>query len=168
MKKAKSRIKVEGKKPWKALIGVSLVTSMLWGGVFNVLSNIETGSQDVIVIEKIVTKEVEKAEDYIPSPNTLRLIEANPGVYGAIYRRFGDEARMYAELIAREASLDPSIINAGSGACGLAQALPCSKMECSLDMDGVDCQLDWIAEYVEDRYGTIQHTLVFHDIMNYY
>ena len=164
MNKAKTRIT---KRPIKALIGISLITSGLWVSVFNVLSNIETGSQaEVIVINKVVIKEVEKISDYVPSSNTLKIIEAKPGIYGAIYRKWGNEARQYAELIARESGFNEYAINVGSGACGLGQFLPCSKLKC--DLSDVDCQLDAIEEYVVRRYGTIERALVFHDVMGWY
>ena len=164
MQKAKTRIT---KRPIKALVSISLVTSMLWGSVFYVLTDIKAGSQaEVIVINKVVIKEVEKVSDYVPSSNTLKIIEAKPGIYGAIYRKFGVEARKYAELIARESGFNEYAINPTSGACGLAQALPCSKMDCS--MADVDCQLDWIGGYVNRRYGSIEHALVFHDVAGWY
>ena len=163
MQKAKSRMV---KKPWKALIGVSIVTSGLWSGVFYTLNNYRGSRAEVITITKIETREIERVEDYVPSSNTLKIIEAKPGIYGAIYRKFGVEARQYAELIARESGFNEYAINPTSGACGLAQALPCSKMDCS--MADVDCQLDWIGGYVNRRYGSIEHALVFHDVAGWY
>ena len=163
MQKAKSRMV---KKPWKALIGVSIVTSGLWSGVFYTLNNYRGSRAEVITITKIETREIERVEDYVPSSNTLKIIEAKPGIYGAIYRKFGVEARKYAELIARESGFNEYAINVGSGACGLGQFLPCSKLKC--DLSDVDCQLDAIEEYVVRRYGTIEHALVFHDVMGWY
>ena len=64
-----------------------------------------------------------------------------------------------AELIARESSFDPGNINPSSGACGLAQALPCQKMKCSLT--DIECQLNWQKQYVADRYGTVSNALKF-------
>jgi hypothetical protein len=71
-----------------------------------------------------------------------------------------------AELIAREASFNPSAINPTSGACGLPQALPCSKMDC--DLTDIDCQLDWQKDYIAGRYGTVTKALQFHDINGWY
>ena len=165
MKKAKSRIKK--KVTVKTVVVAALISSGLWSGVFYLLLKPQPVA-DPLIIEKIVTKEIEKVEDFVPSPRVMGCMEKRPGVTGDVKRKFGKEWRYWAELIGREACLDPAIINTSSGACGLAQALPCEKMECSLDMAGVDCQLDWIEKYVGRRYGTIQHALVFHDIMNYY
>lgn len=37
-------------------------------------------------------------------------------------------------------------------------------MQCSLDMDGVECQLEWVENYVATRYSTIDKALIFWDI----
>lgn len=119
---------------------------------------------------KVQAKEIElqPTDSYIPSSNTIAIINSNTYVSGKIKKRFGYKWKQYAELIAREASFNPSILNPTSGACGLAQALPCSKMACSLDREGIDCQLDWIDEYINSRYGSIEATLEFHNRMNWY
>lgn len=70
-----------------------------------------------------------------------------------------------AELTAREASFNPHVINS-IGACGLPQALPCSKMKCELT--DIKCQLDWQKEYVSDRYGTITKALDHSYKLNWY
>lgn len=51
-----------------------------------------------------------------------------------------------------ESGNDPGAINATSGACGLGQALPCSKMPCSLS--DYACQDAFFTNYMEGRYGT--------------
>jgi hypothetical protein len=43
-------------------------------------------------------------------------------------------------------------INTSSGACGLGQALPCSKMPCSLG--DYTCQDQFFTAYMQQRYGT--------------
>jgi len=66
-----------------------------------------------------------------------------------------------AQLEALEGGFDPGAINPISGACGLPQALPCQKMICPLAAKGINCQLDWMKDYVADRYGTIEEALNF-------
>ena len=56
------------------------------------------------------------------------------------------------KLIAGESGCNPHSYNASSGACGIPQSLPCSKMGCSLN-DPV-CQLRWMDSYVKGRYGS--------------
>lgn len=52
----------------------------------------------------------------------------------------------------KESSNNQYAINKESGACGLGQALPCSKMNCKLS-DYV-CQDNWFTNYMVNRYGT--------------
>lgn len=71
-----------------------------------------------------------------------------------------------AELVAKESGFDPGAINPTSGACGIAQALPCTKMKCSLS--DINCQLDWQWDYIANRYGTITKALEFHYANGWY
>lgn len=65
--------------------------------------------------------------------------------------RFGIEHwSALEELITNESGWNPFATNDGSGACGLGQALPCSKMECE-NWD-YECQVNWVADYIQDRY----------------
>jgi len=66
-----------------------------------------------------------------------------------------------AELISHEGGFDPNARNKSSGACGLFQALPCSKMKCPIDSSGIDCQLQWGKDYISNRYGTVTKALDF-------
>lgn len=56
------------------------------------------------------------------------------------------------KLIGGESGCRPNAVNPSSGACGIPQALPCSKLPCSLS-DPV-CQLKWMDSYVAVRYGS--------------
>ena len=59
----------------------------------------------------------------------------------------------YVDYIAsRESSWNPNATNASSGACGLIQALPCSKVPGN-GYDPVD-NLRWANGYAMDRYGS--------------
>ena len=55
-------------------------------------------------------------------------------------------------LIGHESGCRPDAVNPSSGACGIPQALPCSKLPCTLQ-DPV-CQLKWMETYVRARYGS--------------
>lgn len=63
------------------------------------------------------------------------------------------------QLIINESGCRPDAVNPSSGACGIPQALPCSKMPCTLQ-DPV-CQLKWMNQYVKDRYSTWEGALSF-------
>lgn len=72
------------------------------------------------------------------------------------------------ELIRRESGCDPNVVNPLSGACGVAQELPCGKSGCSLG-DGA-CQVAWMHSYVKNRpgYGSFAAALAHHDAFNWY
>lgn len=58
----------------------------------------------------------------------------------------------YAEwLVAKESGWNPNAVNRSSGACGLAQALPCSKV--GSDPYNPVVSLNWMNNYVNGRYG---------------
>lgn len=70
------------------------------------------------------------------------------------------------ELIRRESGCDPYARNSSSGACGIAQELPCGKSGCSLG-DGA-CQIRWMNSYVVGRYGSWSGAISFHNANNWY
>lgn len=63
------------------------------------------------------------------------------------------------QLIANESGCRPDAVNPWSGACGIAQSLPCEKMPCTLQ-DPV-CQLRWMDGYIRERYGSWEAALGF-------
>lgn len=76
------------------------------------------------------------------------------------------EVGMANELIRRESECNPYAMNKSSGACGVAQELPCGKSGCSLG-DGA-CQVAWMNRYVLGRYGSWSAAVGFHDRNNWY
>lgn len=58
------------------------------------------------------------------------------------------------KLIGGESGCRPGAVNPTSGACGIPQALPCSKMKCPLNDSGAVCQLKWMDAYAKARYGS--------------
>ena len=70
------------------------------------------------------------------------------------------------ELIRRESGCSPMAVNKSSGACGVAQELPCGKSGCNLG-DGA-CQVAWMKRYVEGRYGSWANAIAFHNSNNWY
>jgi len=67
------------------------------------------------------------------------------------------EAKMFIYL--KESGNNPGAINKSSGACGLGQALPCSKMPCSLS--DYACQDQFFTAYMQARYGTWENAKAF-------
>lgn len=62
-------------------------------------------------------------------------------------------------LIMKESSCRFNAVNPTSGACGLPQAYPCSKLPCPLNESGAVCQLQWMQDYVQNRYGSWDNAL---------
>lgn len=63
------------------------------------------------------------------------------------------------KLILNESGCRTNAKNPSSGACGIPQAWPCSKLPCALDNTGAVCQLKWMDNYVKGRYGTWDNAL---------
>lgn len=70
------------------------------------------------------------------------------------------------ELIRRESGCNPNAVNRSSGACGIAQELPCGKSGCSLG-DGA-CQIRWMNSYVLGRYKSWANAIAWHNSHNWY
>lgn len=70
------------------------------------------------------------------------------------------------ELIRRESNCNPNAVNPSSGACGVAQELPCGKSGCKLG-DGA-CQIAWMNQYVTSRYGSFANAIAFHNRAGWY
>ncbi len=71
-------------------------------------------------------------------------------------------------LIGKESGCNPGSVNRSSGACGIPQALPCSKLKCPLDASGAVCQIKWMENYVMGRYGSWAQARAFHSSRGWY
>jgi len=69
-------------------------------------------------------------------------------------------------LISKESGCDPYAVNRQSGACGVAQELPCGKSKCEWG-DG-QCQVHWMNDYVHERYGSWAAAVAFWRANRYY
>ena len=65
------------------------------------------------------------------------------------------------KLIVNESGCRTNAVNPSSGACGIPQAYPCSKLPCPLNDSGAVCQLQWMDNYVKERYGSWDSALSF-------
>lgn len=70
------------------------------------------------------------------------------------------------ELIKRESGCNPNAVNSSSGACGIAQELPCGKSGCG--MGNPVCQIRWMQGYVNARYGGWGGAVAWHNAHNWY
>lgn len=69
-------------------------------------------------------------------------------------------------IVSQESGWNPNAINPSSGACGLAQALPCDKVPGN-PLDPVD-SLTWMNSYVYGRYGGWEEALAFKQLHGWY
>lgn len=69
-------------------------------------------------------------------------------------------------IVSRESGWNPNAVNASSGACGLAQALPCSKMGPNWSDPVV--ALKWQYNYVNARYGGYPQAVAFWNANHWY
>ena len=68
-----------------------------------------------------------------------------------------NEAKAF--IYQKESGNRTDAINPNGGACGLGQALPCSKMPCSLQ--DYACQDNYFTGYMQQRYGTWENARAF-------
>lgn len=91
---------------------------------------------------------VQPISDVVPPEQSYVPLPAPPPPTDA-YNGTGD---YYLDwIVAHESGGNPYAMNS-IGACGLFQALPCSKMGCALS--NVACQIAWGRSYVIDAYGS--------------
>ena len=73
----------------------------------------------------------------------------------------------YADfMVQKESSWNPNAVNSSSGACGLAQALPCSKL--GPDWNNPVVALNWMNNYVNGRYGSWENAYSFWQVNRWY
>jgi len=69
-------------------------------------------------------------------------------------------------MVAKESGWNPNAVNKSSGACGLAQALPCSKLGPNWSNPVV--ALNWMNNYVNGRYGGWEKAYNFWQVNRWY
>ena len=69
-------------------------------------------------------------------------------------------------IVSQESGWNPNAVNSSSGACGLAQALPCSKVPGN-PYDPVN-SLNWMNGYVMGRYGSWEAAVSFKRVNGWY
>jgi hypothetical protein len=91
--------------------------------------------------------------------------------YNRICEVFGcDNWQAFDFIITRESGWNPLAVNRSSGACGLGQSLPCSKMSgygADYATNGT-VQVNWTIDYIKNRYGNPNGARVFWNSHNWY
>lgn len=72
--------------------------------------------------------------------------------------------RAFDTIVQKESGWNPNAVNKSSGACGLPQALPCSKIK-DRSPEG---QLAWMVNYIKSRYGTPNNAWTFWQAHKWY
>ena len=73
-------------------------------------------------------------------------------------------------LVIKESNYDPTIKNKMSGAAGIPQAYPREKLPCKLSWEWNDyrCQVNWMINYIKNRYGNPVNAWNYHLVNNSY
>lgn len=76
----------------------------------------------------------------------------------------------FSEIVERESSWDHTAQNASSGAYGLVQALPATKMATAGSdwRTNPETQIEWGLDYMKDRYGSACDAWSFWQANNWY
>ena len=104
-------------------------------------------------------KQLEEKDKQLQAKKASEATLASKGSPVAYASPVGSEAEAKAFIYAHESGNNPGAINKSSGACGLGQALPCSKMGCSLS--DYACQDAWFTGYMQSRYGSWSNAVSF-------
>lgn len=86
-------------------------------------------------------------------------------------RKYGwdrDELRALVELGGRESGWRQDAENPSSGAYGIPQALPATKMNAKAQAGDPRAQIAWMLRYIKERYGSPSAALAHHDRANWY
>lgn len=79
-------------------------------------------------------------------------------VLSLVREEFGeDQIEAFDQIVIHESGWDPKAVNPNGGACGLFQALPCSKMG-GTDLED---QIGFGFNYIKNRYGTPNRAWAF-------
>jgi hypothetical protein len=103
------------------------------------------------------------------------LAVAAPPVSGSCYdiayamaeARWPGQGNAMKEIVRRESGCNPKALNKSSGACGIPQALPCSKIPGGINAS-IEVQLEWMINYIAGRYGTPAGAVQWHNGHNWY
>jgi hypothetical protein len=87
--------------------------------------------------------------------------------YAMAEAKWSGQGNAMKEIVRRESGCNPKAMNKSSGACGIPQALPCSKIPGGINAS-VEVQIAWMITYIEGRYGTPSAAVSWHNAHNWY
>jgi hypothetical protein len=117
----------------------------------------ETELQKQITARRLLKQQ--EARAYAATQEKARAASVRAS-YDAKYSGTGSSAMDW--IVQKESGGNPYAINSSSGACGLFQALPCSKLlnVCG-SLSNVSCQIQWGKDYAIGRYGSYSAAQAF-------
>ncbi len=111
------------------------------------------------------------SESYTPQFNVSLPMKVTPDmktreiVLSLVRVEFGeDQVQSFDNIVIHESGWDPKAVNPNGGACGLFQALPCSKMKST----NLEDQIAFGLDYIKARYGTPNQAWAFWKEHNWY
>jgi hypothetical protein len=84
--------------------------------------------------------------------------------YSQVIAIFGGGWESFNKIAEIESGWNPNALNKSSGACGIPQALPCSKIKDHSPQG----QINWMIDYVKDRYNSPDEAWSFHIVKGWY
>lgn len=116
----------------------------------DIQNGVEVARKEIASIE--TQAPVKQVEIIGSKPNTLPYTGGGSKTEWLAASNIPQESWGYADfMVQKESGWNPNALNKSSGACGLAQALPCSKLGPNWSNPVV--ALNWMNNYVNGRYG---------------
>lgn len=104
--------------------------------------------QNQIIPQKNTLKEFPRGDYSLPKPAVkVSYVAPTQDAKSFIYQK--------------ESGNNPLAINPSSGACGIGQALPCSKLTSVCQLSDYQCQDAFFTRYMQSRYGTWEKARTF-------
>ena len=111
--------------------------------------------------QAVVEPEVIPTPPPVEKPVTEPPVAPKPTPKPKSYPMPEDQAKAF--IYQKESGNNPAAVNKSSGACGLGQSLPCSKMAsvCPNWQTDYECQDRWFTGYMQSRYGSWSKAVSF-------
>lgn len=104
-------------------------------------------------------QQIEELRKQVKAKKESKIAEAIKQEVAPVAQAQADNSDAKMFIYMKESGNRTNAINASSGACGLGQALPCSKMPCSLS--DYACQDAFFTKYMQNRYGSWENAKAF-------
>lgn len=122
-----------------------------------------TLTTDVTLASTFTTPVAQVTQVPVPAPEKPKTLKET--AEEMVSTAFGPgQFKAFDSIVQRESSWNPNAVNKSSGACGLPQALPCSKIA----DNSPEGQIAWMISYIQNRYQTPNGALQFWLAHNWY